>query len=202
MKDIQSIRDILFKVITESGYYENMNDTDKAVRGHMDLNMFLSSCVEYEESKNILSRLESGLRSEVRGIILFDPLFESGHPHTHGRYIFLPRDFKNKTNNIDRLIKHEAIHIWQRYHPCEASQYVIRKYQCPISGIQVNKQGLHYRSNPDINKILYGDITNEYKSYAKSLGDIKDKRDHPYEMMAYEGETIDNGLFKEIGLYH
>lgn len=174
----------LKKSILKSGYYENFNDVDRQVRQNYDLEDFLKSCIK--GSKKHLETLDPWLRSEVSKIILFDPKFENGNPHTHGRFIFLPYDFENRFKNIPVLIRHEAIHIWQRYHPCEASRYVILKYKCPISGFQKNTTSKSFRSNPDINRILYGDITNEFRPDAKKLTDILDVRDHPYEMMAYE----------------
>lgn len=175
-------REQLKQTILSSGYYSYFNDIDRRVRKYYDLDGFINSC--YKGPSKYLSVLDEKLRREVRDIILFDPKFECGNPHTHGRYIFLPYDYMSRFSDLDKLIRHEAIHIWQRYHPCEATQYVVEKYNCPIKGIQNDEK--FYRTNPDINRILYGDISNEYKTDAMTLSDIKDIRDHPYELMAYE----------------
>ena len=55
--------------------------------------------------------------------------------------------------------------------------YKITGYHRPGTG--------NFRANPDTNRILYDDIRPKYQPDAKTLLDITDQRDHPYEMVAY-----------------
>ena len=185
------------------GYVERWNHVDQRLRGSTNLDAYLKSVRLPTWSE---WRLLREFKSTYQ-IIFFDPQFEGGMPHTHGHFILLPFDFLNplkrivkgsvkgegkererESERIKEIIRHEAVHIEQRYNPCEMNRVIVDTFKLPMTGIQRRKEGGEeeiYRANPDTNRILYSDIRPLYKSNASSLNDITDSRDHPYEMMAY-----------------
>ena len=175
------------KIIEKEGYFYWFNDVDKKVRNGLTLETFLNKCRRINVFDYIYLK-KCGIPPQ--NIIIFHKSHEGGNPHTHGRFIFLPSDYKTRftPERLKTIINHENIHIFQRYFPCDASKAAEIMFNCHIVGFQ--KFGpIKYRSNPDINKILYSNITNEYMDNASKLGDLKDKNDHPYEMMAYRYES-------------
>lgn len=114
---------------------------------------------------------------------------ESRFPHTHHDTIYLNATFFNNVGqrNIETLI-HEKIHIYQRMYPCETNMLLYGmgfQFHSVKPSINIDD----YRSNPDINSIIYSDnngpLDSRFNTNAQSLGDVKDSRDHPYEIMAY-----------------
>jgi hypothetical protein len=128
-------------------------------------------------------------------IAMFDPVLENGFPHTHGDIIFLPKAFFTKPANPLERIKtliHEKIHVYQRLYPAETNHLIINIQQSSIRQFrQQHSNAALLRSNPDINDIIYDDNAGEeivslYTSdQPSSMIDVIDKKDHPYELMAY-----------------
>jgi hypothetical protein len=89
--------------------------------------------------------------------------------------------------SMDALtLLHEKIHVYQRYHTCEAIQ--IMNLTNAITGFEYPELGL--RANPDTNRILFTDIRPRWKNEATHMNDIDDIRDHPFEIMAYASKNI------------
>jgi hypothetical protein len=179
--------------ILRSAYFEDFCENDKRVRDGLDMRTYIDGCSHIIDSAQ-LSLLESylktsGIMSENIDItfLLFNRNHEGGMPHTHGKFIMLPDDWFLRSLSPEQrqhIIKHESIHIYQRYNPCEFNQKLLSNNAFYISGYR--KKESNIRSNPDINKIVYSDIRAIYKDEPKSLGDISDYREHPYEIFAYE----------------
>lgn len=125
-------------------------------------------------------------------------VIENGFPHTRMDVIFLPDTLFNSPSslpdNIVETLIHEKIHVYQRIYPVETNHLI-----CNVKGMTIytlkykldNDTKNRMRSNPDINRLIYKDLDQEpimslYNNKTpSSLVDIKDKRDHPFEMMAY-----------------
>jgi hypothetical protein len=178
------LKNRLKRDIELEGYVERWNHVDQRLRGSTNLDAYLKSVrlptwSEWRQLREYQSKHQ---------IIFFDPQFEGGMPHTHGRFILLPFGFLNgkEKEKIREILRHEAVHIEQRYNPCEMNRVIVDVFKLPITGIQrIKEVGQLFRANPDTNRILYADIRPLYKSNASSLNDIIDSRDHPYEMVAY-----------------
>jgi hypothetical protein len=139
--------------------------------------------------REALAMIPSG--SKLAAIISFQPdnalTFDGGDyelPHTHGNVILFPKRFVRQS---PKTIIHEAIHIYQRYHPLETNILLQKIWGMKMIALRPMNASHDWRSNPDTNDIVYADknghiITsrmnpNGYKLY--------DSRDHPYEIMAY-----------------
>jgi len=133
-------------------------------------------------------------------------LFEEGEfkfPHTHGDTIFIPYNWFNKKTHVEDKVNtliHEKIHIFQRLFPLETNYLLVHIWKYEI--FNLNKIE-NVRHNPDINKINYLDqqgstFDNVYLNDKQGCSQLKNKRDHPYEQMAYwlvnviGGKTVPN----------
>lgn len=177
--------------ILRSAYFEDFCENDKRVRDGLDMKRYIDGCSHIIDAEHI-SILESYLKtSDYFNIditfLFFNRNHEGGMPHTHGKFIMLPDDWFLRplpTQQRRHIITHESIHIYQRYNPCEFNQKLLANNAFHISGYR--KKESNIRSNPDINKIVYSDIMALYRDAPKSLGDISDHREHPYEIFAYK----------------
>lgn len=155
----------LRKTIEKEGYFERFNTHDIKVRNGLTLDAYIRGCripfpwERYNYPPNT---------------IFFEKTHEGGNPHTHGHYIMLPKSFVPS----DTLIKHEEMHIYQRYHPLEVNQ---GRTILSMASMDTN------RANPDTNCLQYAGYSSKYKDDPRSLSDIVENpaRDHPYEDMAY-----------------
>jgi hypothetical protein len=108
--------------------------------------------------------------------------YENAWPHTRQDLIFLPIDVSKMSNDdLARLLAHEKMHVYQRYHPIETTLEFSKQY--PITGFEY--PDMNQRANPDTTRILFGDIRPVYAQDALKLFDITDRRDHPNELQAY-----------------
>lgn len=163
------------------GYFERFNDTDKQIRNNMTLDEYVASCrILYPNEYFKLWKLRK-YNFVNHKVLIFSKRFEGGFPHTHGRFIMAP---SIEVILIPRIYVHEQVHIYQRYHPLEVNAFLTKLY--PIKSIATTRD--NFRSNPDTNMIIYDNVTSKYKDNAKSLNDISDRNDHPYELMAYNLE--------------
>lgn len=180
----------LYDKISKENYFESFNSNDIRLRGGLTLEIFLKGCrLPTEEEYIILKRV-----SDHKYYIIFNKKLENGFPHTHYNYIFLPSNVFTvwgSGKSLKRLLKHESLHIYQRFNPCEFNKYLEKVKGYKIYGLTGNDES---RSNPDINFLLYKDsrgvlIDNRYKNAdVSNINEINDKRDHPYEVYAYANE--------------
>lgn len=159
----------LKQMIQLEGYFERFNQNDKTLRNNMTLE-------QYVDSTRILYPWE--FSKYKNKILIFDKHLEGGFPHTHGHYIMAP-SIKFLTPTI---LKHEQMHIYQRFNPLEVNKNIVKDR--PIVGI-INPAS-NCRANPDTNCLKYTGISAEYIDEPKTLLDLKDKSDHPYEEIAYQ----------------
>jgi len=130
-------------------------------------------------------------------LVVFDAQkLENGFPHTHSDLIFLPDSMIRSSQTDEFLVTliHEKIHVYQRLYPAETNHLILNINQFDVYTMRykIDKPTQSMiRSNPDVNDIIYKvrhdkPILPLYKTtQPKNLVDINDKRDHPYEMMAY-----------------
>ena len=127
-------------------------------------------------------------------------IYECGFPHTRQNIIFIPSTFflKDKTEQLNTL-KHEYIHIYQRYNPKETELF-LNKYGFKKIGIFSNLFPNEYkwrRSNPDLDGNIWQSSNGElmFPIFSTipptSMANIKDnKMEHPYEWMAYTFSSL------------
>lgn len=134
-------------------------------------------------------------------------VFESGEypfPHTHGDVIMMPRVMivRNEwedTRDMAKLLIHELIHIFQRKYPAETNVLLVSVWGNKIRFPRNPKvaQDPMWRSNPDVNDIVYQDEQGEFIVPLVGIqGKLIDSRDHPYEIMAYRLADIITGVHK------
>ena len=130
-------------------------------------------------------------------------LGEFPYPHTHGDMIFLPEGWTNKENNLDIIYQmsitliHEKLHIYQRMYPLYTHLFLLQVWNMQIdNSVDHFSKGyenvnVSIRRNPDTNNFIYKDAqNNSILPYFKQMNkndshEITDKRDHPFEQMAY-----------------
>lgn len=127
--------------------------------------------------------------------------YEDGMPHTRENVIFIPASVANTICNPKnrqfgiRVLLHEKTHIFQRRFPEITRKFVYCKYH--MVPFRVADSPLK-RSNPDIDEFDYIDqntglITSDlYNSDTpkKIYEDQDNPKKHPYEIMAYEMESL------------
>lgn len=179
-------------------YFDNMTPIDRSVRKNTSPSEFIDKVRDptaderYVLHKLLQDRRLMSLYSNIPWKFkFFDPQFENGFPHTQLDYIFLPYDFfkSRDVESIKEILAHEKVHVWQRIYPFQCHKMLIDKMGYRVCCIDKSKLR---RSNPDINKLTYIDpngqpISSDYRSERPtSITDMKDSRDHPFEMMAYK----------------
>ena len=104
---------------------------------------------------------------------------EQDMPHTIGRYIIMPSYTKDLTvDEIAEILKHELVHIEQRYCVAKSSEGVI-----PLTSVNYLR-----RNNPDTDDMYYPDYMWRYSSeYPKNVNDIvkETEYEHPFEEEAH-----------------
>lgn len=175
-------------------YYQNMNDTDLAARNcstREDAYLRFIKGVRPMKWSEWWKLQVATMGDFITKILVFDNLeIENGFPHTHEDTIFLPTTvFAKSAEYLCSIIQHEKIHLVQKQKPFETNKVLLEQKNMQVSHFDWDENGRR-RSNPDINRIIYTDtdgstISSQFTTDAKTLGDIEDVRDHPYEMMAY-----------------
>lgn len=185
-------------------YYMRMNATDLRVRGVSSgeeaYKRFINSVRQLNKTEDyVIQKLlkdprmdKPRFREMPFRIMVFDDLrIENGYPHTHGSTIFLPQPFflKDIDSQVNILL-HEKVHIYQRLNPFKVNKILLEEFGFKV--VRYVCETSTRRSNPDINALSYSDghsgdeISSDYCPNATDLSNIKDSRDHPYEVMAYE----------------
>ena len=180
---------INFIIQDKDNYIKNLTIYDlyaRHVSSHNEyFNLIINNCLDFtDEQKNIIIKYSPNNTSFK--IALINDIYEEGYPHTREDIIFIsPRVFNN-FNNINKTIKHELVHINQRYNKRNYKNYVISRKR--------NTEPL-IRANPDLDEYIYKDIhTNKelYYIYSSnkpnSINDIikiNNLEEHPFEIEAY-----------------
>lgn len=170
----------LKKAICLEGYYERFNDNDRILRVNQTLDSFINSCrilYPWEMLLFFFKKYAIFIHPKPK-IIIFDPKFENGFPHTHGNFILA----SSLSQLSKTTFKHEQIHIYQRYNPFDVNKEICKTWR--IKGIYYKHD--NQRANPDTNTIRYESFDSKYIKDPVSLSDIENKKDHPYEDMAYK----------------
>lgn len=193
-----------------SAYFENMNTKDLIYRDSRCIShdhckkLYIDGLRdltqnEHEYVRNLVRKVDQALKpyhkiSSIPWKFMIFTSVENDMPHTHADIIFLPPRFFDASSYPESLalntLIHEKVHVYQRHFPLETNLLFTKYWKYSIASIQKPQDGRSYRSNPDITKILYKDDNNQliipaYKPDSSSIRDIIDRRDHPYEIMAY-----------------
>ena len=189
-------------------YYKGLSTTDLRVRGCADVQQCLYRYETYLRDLNqaeavslkfLLAQADQWLKPYKRlagipwKVRTFDEaVIESGLPHTQSDTIIMPSAFFDRPDamrleQITTLI-HEKVHVYQRLFPLETTRLIVDVLGFSIYDFAPTPNSV--RSNPDINQIIYKDeqgkiIAAQYTKDATTIHDILDKRDHPFEIMAY-----------------
>jgi hypothetical protein len=126
-------------------------------------------------------------------------VYESGYPHTRYNIIFLSPSFFTSVNSIN-VLKHECIHIYQRYNPSNTEKYLNMHGYKKIGNFKslYPKKYMLRRSNSDIDDNIWQDANGQLmfpifsSNNPQSLSDLHcdKKMEHPYEWMAYHLEKF------------
>ena len=126
--------------------------------------------------------------------IINDKFYEEEFPHTRKDIIII--SYKNINNDLDNILIHEKIHIYQKMYPEDIKIY-LDKYNFKIYEKRSNYNNI--RSNPDIDEYIYLNNNNEkmyclYNNNPTSIIDVtcypnnNYSYEHPFEFMAYSIE--------------
>jgi hypothetical protein len=196
-------------------YIKNMSKVDLIAR-NVNSNYLLNAAndtlsfspeekwVLIEMMKNV-NKIINELRFKIN-IVKFSKvgnIYENGYPHTRYNIIFLSQSFFEKLGtanvaNAINILKHECIHIYQRYNPLSTEKYLNMNGYKKIGNFKslFPKEYLLKRSNSDIDDNIWQDANGQLmfpifsSNNPQSLSDLHcdKKMEHPYEWMAYHLE--------------
>lgn len=202
----EEVRDALVR----SGYLSNLTDKDLKARQYNSIgakivdfymrnispltSQDIASISNPVQQVNIYTSPYRRLHNIPWKIVKFSAYLENGFPHTHADIIFLPQSRLSvkQERDMQLILAHEKVHVYQRLYPLEANLFIKDVLGCRVSTLRhLHPSHSAFRSNPDINTLIYKDtymneIVPIYTSnHPRNLSEIQDKRDHPFEMMAY-----------------
>jgi len=200
----------IIKYLEQTNYFENMNEIDlkvrncktqseckhKYIKGLRNPSASESKFIFHIVNEHVMPLLDKyKLLTNIpwKFCIHADKHVEGNMPHTHADVIVLPEYYVkiHMDKQTQKTIIHERIHIFQRLYPIN-TYTILSKYGG--FNIECNKDTLldkkPMRTNPDTNNLIMSSdkkelITATYNNNPISLTDIIDKRDHPFELMAY-----------------
>lgn len=186
-------------------YFNDMNTINTQKRGydcnksafHAYMNSLIPiNQIESQDISNLFQNVDYNLSQykRLRKIPYKVYYFDNGEfnfPHTHGLSIFLPNNwFKNNTTIHEKIcvIIHEIVHIYQRLYKIETHILLLNIWNFKL--IELKYKKVDVRKNPDTNNITYADNRNMlllpiFTDKKIKSAEIGDKRDHPFEIMAY-----------------
>lgn len=182
---------INFILNDKDNYVKNMSYHDlyaRKVSSSDDyINLIINSCLDFtEDQKRIIRKNSNGASFKIS---LIDEIYEEGFPHTREDIIFISPNIINL--NLKRIIKHELVHIKQRYRKN-------KQYKHYIISRNRNTEPL-IRANPDLDEFIYKDSINGLEFYYIYSSDkpngindiikINNLGEHPNEIEAYEMEN-------------
>lgn len=156
-----------------SEYISNLNELDISVRDMSNYNKYVIESIPSTFKRTIASdihKIENKIEVYKKlynipwKIAILQVNVENNLPHTHNDVIFLPNTFLELNDNSRwDILLHEKLHVFQRKYPIETQYlytkvwsiipYALRTYQTP------------FRSNPDINHIIYSYFSSSEKVY-------------------------------------
>jgi hypothetical protein len=150
-------------------------------------------------------------------IIFFQQKYniENNFPHTHGDTILFPSSFFSLPKNERlKLLVHEKIHVYQRFHPIPYHKILFLHFNLQVEQlVQSHKDFENIRQNPDNNDLIYSDHGQYtlplFSTYATSIADVQfqdfnthdklttysklNKNEHPNETFAH---FLTNAIFQ------
>jgi hypothetical protein len=187
-------------------YIKNMSNYDLMARFNVNSSVNTYKVMSAKDMKDFTKLEKTILTKLLKNIptmpnmpninfIKIGDIYECGFPHTRQNIIFVSSNFflKDKTEQLNTL-KHEYIHIYQRYNPKETELFLNKygfKKVGSFSNLFPNEYKLR-RSNPDLDGNIWQSPNGElmFPIFSTipptSMANIKDnKMEHPYEWMAY-----------------
>jgi len=172
-------------------YLKNMSIYDlfaRKVSNYKEyINLIINNCLDFNnEQIRIIKKYSNG---KTFKIALINKIYEEGLPHTREDIIFISPELIKDNINLERIIKHELIHINQRFNKKLYKNYIISRRR--------NTEPL-IRANPDLDEYIYKNLINNLELYyiyssnqPKGINDIikiNNLEEHPNEIEAYENE--------------
>ena len=173
----------------KDNYIKNMSIYDlyarKVSRHDEYINLIINNCLSFtEEQKNIIKNNNFNNNTFIK-IALINNIYEEGFPHTRDNIIFFCPNIINNYN-LNKIIKHELIHIKQRFNKKQYKNYIISRKR--------NTEPL-LRANPDLDEYIYKEKNSGLELYyiysndkPKGITDIikiNNLEEHPHEIEAY-----------------
>jgi hypothetical protein len=121
--------------------------------------------------------------------------YENGLPHTRAGAIFLTSETASRPD-IDALLLHEKVHVYQRRHPDAMRRYLEKHGVVPTARARDLPR---VRANPDEDGLVYTDpegrlLGSFYASDTPAnLTDLQGQTRHPFESVAYAFERMTRG---------
>lgn len=195
-----------FILADDDHYIKNMSNYDLIARLQINISTNAYKVMSSKDMKDFTKLEKTILIKLLKNIptmpnmpninfIKIGDIYECGFPHTRQNIIFIPSTFflKDKIEQLNTL-KHEYIHIYQRYNPKETELFLNKygfKKVGSFSNLFPNEYKLR-RSNPDLDGNIWQSPNGElmFPIFSTippiSMANIKDnKMEHPYEWMAY-----------------
>ena len=182
---------IKFIINDEDNYIKNMSVYDlyarKVSSTNEYINLITNNCLDFTDDQKKI--IKNNSNNSYFKIALIDNKYEEGYPHTRKDIIFLSPDIINN-NNLKKIIKHELVHIKQRFNKILFNNYDISRKR---------NTELLIRANPDLDEYIYKNKDNLELYYIYSsdkptgINDIikiNNLGEHPNEIEAYELENI------------
>jgi len=122
--------------------------------------------------------------------------YEEGLPHTRANIIFLSKTVMNYTDDsLTSTLIHEKVHIYQRYNKALFDKIIYNMNYRILDLSKINNKEF-IRSNPDLNKNIYYDLSTNKEMICfyrndkpSSISDViinNFSLEHPYEKIAYD----------------
>lgn len=206
----------LFLMGDKDNYIKNMSNIDLIARNFPSNIIYLLSATNgalyfsaIEKQKLIqmmksVNKMFKKLGFSINFSVKFskvDEKYENGYPHTRYNIIFLsPSFFINDDLNAIKILKHECIHIYQRYNPIATEKYLNVNGFKKIGNFKslYPEKYILKRSNSDIDDNIWQNKNGELmfpifsSNHPQSLSDLwcEKNMEHPYEWMAYNLESL------------
>lgn len=158
-------------------YISNLNDTDIYVRDMTNYEKYIYDKIPSNFKRTITKDIEKvnqklkvykSLYNITWKIALLQMNVENNLPHTHNDVIFLPHTFLNLDNKLrSEVLFHEKIHVFQRKYPIQ-THFLYTKYWSVIP-YALRSYEEPFRSNPDINHIIYAYFSPAKNRYIHSV---------------------------------